>query len=306
LAKLWRRAALLLLVSGVVVFLLPAEKAPPTGQWLGRAGLVPHLLKVGRFEVNYVRKGQGPSVVLIHGLASSLYSWSEVLGPLSQKFDVTAVDLPGFGASSQPPDLSFAELPGSVIGLMDALGISRAHLVGSSLGGAVAAALAARQADRVDHLVILDSAGFNTRPGERPFMVRVMASPLAGSLASRLPVRRVLTAATLRHLFHDETRVTEERIDEIVAPLLRPGAPEAIRSLLLSRVDDRFVPDLKSIQAKTLVAWGRFDPWLPESQADQFVAAIKGARKVVLPTGHLPQEERPAEVAALIVELLIS
>jgi pimeloyl-ACP methyl ester carboxylesterase len=66
------------------------------------------------------------------------------------------------------------------------------------------------------------------------------------------------------------------------------------------------VANLASVQAKTLVLWGRFDPWLPESHADRFVAEIKGARKVVLETGHLPQEERPAEVARLIGDFLIS
>ena len=78
------------------------------------------------------------------------------------------------------------------------------------------------------------------------------------------------------------------------------------RSLMLSRLDEDFEADLAAIQAKTLVLWGRFDPWLPESHADRFVAAIKGARKVVLETGHMPQEERPAEVARLIRDFLIS
>jgi pimeloyl-ACP methyl ester carboxylesterase len=306
LAKFARRAALLLLVLAAVVFFLPAEKAPRTGQWLVRAGLEPHVIRVGRFDLNYIRTGHGPSVVLIHGLASSIYSWSDVVGPLSEKFDVTALDLPGFGASSQPPDLSFAELPEAVLGLMDELRIQKAHLVGSSLGGAVSVAIAARQADRVDRLVILDSAGFNRQPGERPFMVQVMGSSVAGEIGARLPVRHALTAATVRSLFHDQARVTDERVDEYTGPLLRSGALEALRSLLLSRVDDRSLPDLHAVRAPTLVVWGRFDPWLPESHADRFVAAIKGARKVVIETGHLPQEERPAEVTTLISDFLIS
>lgn len=269
-------------------------------------GLEPKVIRLGRLDVRYVRKGQGPSIILIHGLASSVYSWSEVIGPLSEKFDVVALDLPGFGGSSQPADLSFDDLPRAVLGLMDALGISNAHLVGHSMGGAVALLLAARQRDRVGRVVVLDSAGFNLGPDERPFMVRVLAWRATGLAARRLPVRRFLTGATLRHLFQDETRVTGERIDEYVAPLLRPGALEAVRSLLLSRVDEGFEADLGSIQAKTLVVWGRFDPWLPESHADRFVARIKGSRKVVLETGHLPQEERPAEAVRLIGEFLIS
>lgn len=304
--KLARRGLVALLVLGVVVLLLPAEKTPPAGAWLRRTGLEPHAVPLGRFDVRYVRKGQGKPVILIHGLASSIYTWSDVIGPLSEKFDVIAVDLPGFGASSPDRDLSFADLPGVVLGLMDALQIPKADLVGNSMGGAVSATLAARQGDRVDHLVILDSAGLSMSARERPFMVRVMASPGAGALALRLPVRRLLTRATVRYLFHDKTKVSEERIDEYVAPLMRPGALESIRSLLLSPVDERFVADLGQIQAKTLVVWGRFDPWLPESQADRFAAAIKGARKVVLDTGHLPQEESPAEVARLVGDFLAS
>ncbi len=293
-------------MAGAVLFFLPSEKVPPTGQWLARAALTPHTVRIGRLDVRYVRRGQGPSVILIHGLASSIYTWADVIGPLAEKFDVIALDLPGFGASSQPDDLSFDDYPGTVVGLMDALGIQRAHFVGNSMGGAVSLIMAAREPDRVDHLVILDSAGFSLRPNERPFVVRLLASKAAGVLAERLLVRRLLTAATLRYLFQDDTRVTPERVDEYVAPMLRKGALASARSLLLSRLDERWVADLSAIQAKSLVLWGRFDAWLPESHADRFVAEIKGARKVVLETGHLPQEEKPAEVARLIGDFLIS
>lgn len=305
-AKFARRAVVLLLIAGVVLFLLPAEKTPSTGQWLGRAGLEPHTIRIGRFDLRYVRKGQGPSVLLIHGLASSIYTWAEVIGPLSERFDVIALDLPGFGESSQPADLAFDDYQKTLVGLMNALGVQKAHFAGNSMGGGIALVLAARQPARVDHVVILDAAGFKMQPDERPFMIRVLGSNAAGFLADRLPVRRSLTATTLRHLIHDPARVTDERIDEYVAPLLRPGSLLSVRSLLRSRLADRFVFDLAAIEAKTLVVWGRFDPWLPLSDADRFVAEIKGARKVVLETGHMPQEEKPAEVARLIGEFLIS
>lgn len=305
-AKFARRAFVLLLVLGVVALLLPAEKAPLAGRWLSRAGLEAKTLRVGRFDVRYVRKGQGPSVILIHGLASSIYSWSEVIGPLSEKFDVIALDLPGFGASSKPADLVFAEYEPTLVGLMNALGVSKAHFVGNSMGGAVSLLMGARERDRVDHLVILDSAGFNLKPGERPFLARLLANRATESVVGRWPIKRVLARLFLRRLIHDETRITEERIDEYVTPFLDQGALGSARSLLLSRVDENFEKDLGAIDAKTLILWGRFDPWLPLSHADRFVAAIKGARKVILETGHMPQEERPAEVARLIGDFLIS
>lgn len=305
-AKLARRVVVLLLVLGVVVFLLPAETPPRVGQWLSRVGVEPQVARIGRFDIRYVRKGQGASVILIHGLASSIYSWAEVIGPLSERFDVIALDLPGFGASSKPGDLSFSEYEPTLVGLMDALKVPKAHFVGNSMGGALSLLMAARERDRVDHVVILDSAGFALKPEERPFLARLLASKAAGALGDRLPVKRLLTRLFLERLIRDRARITDERIDEYVAPFLSEGAMTSARSLLLSRLDEDFAGDLASIQAKTLVLWGRFDPWLPLSHADRFVAEIKGARKVVLETGHMPQEEKPAEVAQLIGDFLIS
>jgi pimeloyl-ACP methyl ester carboxylesterase len=304
--KIARIMVVLLLVCGGALFLLPGEKTPPTGAWLTRTGLTAQVLKVGRHDIRYVRTGQGPSVVLIHGLASSIYTWADLIPPLSERFDVVALDLPGFGASSQPGDLSFADLEPALTGLLDALGITKASFVGNSMGGAVSLRMAARAPARVDRVVILDAAGFKMQPGERPFMVRVLASEAAGYLADRLPIRRALTAATLRQLIHDPARVTDERIDEYTAPLLRPGALACSRSLLRSRFDESFVPDLARIEARTLVLWGRYDPWLPLEDADRFTAAIPGARKVVLETGHMPQEEKPLEVAKLVGDFLVS
>jgi len=314
LAKFARRVVALLLAGGVVLglvaLLLPAEKVPPAGRWLSRVGLEPRTLSLprgsGRIDIRYVRKGQGPTLILIHGLASSVYTWSDVIGPLSQSFDVIALDLPGFGGSSQPADLAFEDLPKTVTGLMDALGVRRAHLAGNSLGGAVSLLLAARQPQRVDRVVILDSAGFRMKPNERPFIFRFLGSRAAGVIGDGLPIRRFLTGITLRRLFRDQTRVTGERIDEYAAPLLRQGALASARALLQSSLDERFEADLGSIEARTLVVWGRFDPWLPQEDADRFVAAIKGSRKVIVETGHMPQEEKPADLARLIGEFLLS
>lgn len=305
-SKSVRRALVLALMTGALLVLLPAERVPPAGQWLARVGLTPLTVRVGRLDIRYVRKGQGETLFLDDAPATEIYTWSDVIEPLSRSFDVIALDLPGFGASSQPADLSFEELAGAVPGLMDALGVTRAHLVGNSLGGAVSLLLAARRPARVDHVVILDSAGFRMKREERPFMIRFLGSRAAGFLGDRLPIRRVLTTATLRHLIHDDTRVTAERIDEYTAPLLRPGALVSARSLLTSPLDERFVPELGAIEAPTLVVWGRFDPWLPQEDADRFVSAIKGARKVTVETGHMPQEERPAEIARLVGEFLLS
>ena len=300
------RFGIVVAVAVVILLLLPQEKASPTGAWLAARGLTAKTVRVGTSDLRYVRKGAGPTIILIHGIASSIYSWADVIGPLSEHFDVIAVDLPGYGESTQPADLTFDAFEPALVGFMDALAVPRAHFAGNSLGGAISLMMAVRRPDRVDRLVLVDSAAFNMRLNERPFMIRVMGAEAAGMISDRLPIRRTLTRATLSRLLHDRSRVTDERVNEYVAPLLRPGALVATRSLLHSPIDDRIVAALGRIEAKTLVIWGRYDPWLPESHADRFVAAIRGARKVVVEAGHMPQEERPEEVAMLIRDFLIS
>ena len=300
-----RRVSLVIGVAAIGTLLLPRETAPPTGGWLGVHGLKPQTARAAGFDLRYVRKGDGPTVVLLHGLASSIYSWADVIEPLSQRFDVIAVDLPGFGESTKAPDLAFATFEPAMLAFLDEVGVSRAHLVGNSMGGAIALALASAHPARVDRVVILDSAGFDIKPGERPFMIRVIGSRTAAAVTEILPVRRAVTAATLRYLMHDDARVSEERIAEYVAPLLKGGLASA-QSLLRSALDDGFEASLQRINAPTLVIWGRYDPWLKESHADRFLAAIRGSRKVVLDAGHMPQEDRPQEVARLITEFLVS
>jgi pimeloyl-ACP methyl ester carboxylesterase len=123
----------------------------------------------------------------------------------------------------------------------------------------------------------------------------------------RLPLRRLLVRASLRQVFFDDAHVTGERIDEYLEPMLRPAVPQAIRSLLASRSLD---PDsvrklLPEVQAPALILWGRDDAWIPVGDADRFAAALPGSRKVVLDRcGHMPQEERPDEVARLIREFV--
>jgi pimeloyl-ACP methyl ester carboxylesterase len=109
----------------------------------------------------------------------------------------------------------------------------------------------------------------------------------------------------LRQVFYDPALVTGERFNEYLAPLLRPGAPASALSLLTSRaLSPALVADLAPrVKAPTLVLWGREDAWIPVEQADRFVAAIPGARKVVFDgCGHLPQEERPADVLRWLQE----
>lgn len=289
----------LALLAGALVFW--PEATPPTGAWLARSGLVPRFAQVEGVRVRYVRAGEGPPVVLLHGFASSIYTWAEVIPPLAAAgHDVVAIDFPGAGGSEVREDLTVAALVRVVPALLDQLGLARATLVGNSLGGAVASVVSVRHPERVHGLVLIDAAGFNFAPADRPWIVRLLGSP-PGALLTHLPVHRRVVKVGLRQVFYDDARVTAERVDEYQAPLMRPGAVGALRAVLAGR-DALGLPEgLGSIRQPTLVIWGAEDAWISPSHADRFVQAIPGSRKVVLPAcGHVPQEEKPREVVELL------
>lgn len=294
-----------LVLALAVAWALHSEPAiGPTGGWMKGAGVTPAWVDIDGVRVRYVRKGSGPPVVLIHGFASSVYTWKDVLPALAAQLDVVAIDLPGFGGSDIPRPLSGASYPGLVIAVMDRLRIDRAALVGNSLGGSIAVSVAADHPQRVTALVLIDSAGFNFDAAERPWMLRLIAAPGVAAVAERLPVRRRLVAAGLAQVFHRDDLVTDERIDEYAAPMMRPGATRAAAELL-SAQGPPFARAAARVGARTLVIWGRDDTWIPVAHAERFTSAIRGSMAVILDAcGHVPQEEKPADVIALLTRFL--
>lgn len=304
-----RRAVLAVSLLGLTLvvgwLLVPPPAVPPVDAWMAEAGLEPREVRVDGLRLRYVRKGHGPAVVLLHGLASSIYTWKDVLPRLARDHDVVALDLPGFGGSDQPAGLTWRALPPAVLGLLDALGIPRASLVGHSLGGAVAVLLAARDPERVERLVLVDAAGFEQHAADRPLLLRLAASP-AAVLGRPLALRRLFVRAALREVFHDDRLVTDERVGVYLAPLARPGALRSLRSLLVSVAGHTPFPAVVAeVRSPTLIVWGADDTWIPVAEADRFVAAIPGARRLVIPAcGHMPQEEHPAVVADALEKFL--
>ncbi len=302
------RLGLALLLLGALYGALALHDRPPVapGSWLAAASLEARYETIGGHRIRYVRAGAGPAVVLVHGFGSSLYTWKDVIPALAAGHDVVALDLPGFGQSDQPADLSFEDFPRAVLGLMDRLGIERAALVGNSMGGATVAVVAAERPERVDAVVLVDAAGFNLGPSERPGMVS-LAMSRAGTLLARLPGKRLVVEASLRQVFHDASHVTPERVSEYLAAARRPGTIPAIRSLGASLGDRQAV--VAAVAAPHPGAdprpLGRRRPLDSRSPTPTcFLAAVPGSRKVVIPAcGHVPQEEKP-EVSRLLLEFL--
>jgi pimeloyl-ACP methyl ester carboxylesterase len=299
------RAALALVLVLSAFFFWPAPAPGPTGQWMAAAGLTSRFVDAEGLRLRYVRTGQGPPVLLLHGFSSSLFTWKDVLPELARTHDVIALDLPGHGGSDIPAAITPELLARVVPNVLDQLAVPRASFVGNSLGGALSMVVAARTPARVDRLVLIDSAGFNFESSKRPALLRALTVLPGARLLEHSPRRRSMVGFGLRQVFHDDTLVTRERIDEYLVPVLRPRAVRTFQELLSARDALGFPGIVPEVQQPTLVIWGRQDAWIPVTDAERFRAALPRATVVVLEgCGHMPQEERPQETTRLIVDIL--
>ncbi|MEZ0494509.1 alpha/beta fold hydrolase [Kineococcus sp. TBRC 1896] len=260
-------------------------------------------------RVRYRTRGEGDPVLLLHGIGCSLEDFDEQVELLSGRYRCWAVDLAGFGGSDpMPVPATVARLGAFVAAFADAVGITEpAHVVGNSLGGAVALRFAVDHPGRVRSLTLADPAGFGRdvtvalRAITVPLLSRRLLEP--GTEASR---------RTLRAVFHDAGLVTAERVARAEALSRRPHGARVMRQTARSLgtplgVRRRWRRDLlraaRATPVPTLVVWGAQDRILPATHLDAARRELPHARTHLFPaTGHMPQIERPAEFAELLQE----
>lgn len=254
--------------------------------------------------------GDGPPVVLLHGIGRTLDDFTALHTALARDHLVLAVDLPGHGGSA-PLDgpHTLPALAAAVARFLDVAGVTGpAHLVGNSLGGAVAMRLAADEPRRVASLALLNSAGFGR---EVTVALRLLAvRPLARLLLRPHPR---IARRTERAIFHDPAYVTDERIATALAAAGQPHAArvmlELVRDLGTWRgVRPQWRADLldavAALDLPTLLVWGERDLVLPAAHLAYARTRLPKARSHLFrDTGHMPQIERTAEVEALLRKL---
>jgi pimeloyl-ACP methyl ester carboxylesterase len=260
----------------------------------------------------FTSSGTGAPLVLLHGLGASRRSWDPVLPALAARFDVIAVDLPGFGDSASlpgPGEVPPAVLAQSVADLLDTLGVRAPHVVGNSLGGWVALELASRRP--VASLTLLSPAGLwrqNTPLYDR---ISLRASRWlarhTGPLLSRLVASRLGRAIVLGQTHGHPMRLSPEYARAAVTELGRcPGFEAALagtakRHFVASAPAGTGPTGTGPITAPVTVAFGSRDLLLrPGSR--RLGQLPPHTRSEALPgCGHLPMADDPAAVAALII-----
>lgn len=249
---------------------------------------------VSGMEVHYRDEGRGFPLVLIHGTASSLHTWDGWTGALTKNFRVIRMDLPSFGLTGPSPerDYSINAYVRFLDVFLNAVGVSRCHIAGNSLGGLIAWNYALAHPGKVEKLILIDSAGYPFR--STPWIFRLMRLPLADTVARYLDPR-LLVEKNLREVYSDASKITRETVDRYYRLTLREGNRAALVDR--ARTDDDFESMAKripSLRAPTLIMWGEDDAWIPVDHARRFARDIPGSvLKLYNGAGHIPMEEIP-------------
>lgn len=267
-----------------------------------------HFIAVDGTNYHYTEyPAAGQNVFLLHGFASSTYTWDEIAPILhSQGYHVWALDMKGFGWSDKPYDSSYdpITLMEEVNTWMDAVGLTDVVFAGNSLGGAIAVLMAIEHPERVGRMVLIDAAGY---PMKKPFIIKLAKIPFSGT-TMQLTFGRWLVRMNLKEVFYDDEKVTRERVDAYYDRLRSENSLEAQVSLAKSLDFDSFgkyTCRIPGIQKHTLIIWGENDKWIPLEIGQRFKHDLPNATLKVIPScGHIPQEEYPEITAEVLLNFL--
>jgi len=266
------------------------------------SGLKLHNLKVDDLEIEYLRGGSGTPLVLLHGFGADKDNWTRVSGYLTEHFDVIAIDLPGFGNSTDNIDLEY-DVFSQVTRfkkVLDTLKIKEFNLAGSSMGGYIAGNFSARYPERVKKLWLISPFGvvgsensemFSAiKNGENPMVLPRTELEYMQLIDFLFVERPFIPGAVVKHL----ATKAEQRLElntKIYEQIHRMKNREAHPESPLDEV-------LKNYKGPTLVSWGEKDRVLHVSGAKVLKKIIPQAHVNIMPiVGHLPMIENPKETA---------
>jgi pimeloyl-ACP methyl ester carboxylesterase len=255
--------------------------------------------KIDGARIRYLDVGSGPAVVMIHGFASSLETWLDIVPELSKTHRVLALDLKGFGWSDRPPgDYSPKAEAQIVLHFLDARGIDKAAIVAHSWGASVALAAVLEAPDRITQLAIYDAFVYEEQLNLFFHLARIegIGEILFGLYYKERPAEKLSIA------FHDPKFISQPLMDAVELALERPGttaaALAAVRGQRFSEMEVRY----KTIATPALLLWGREDRVTPLAIGERLQKDLLHADLVVYPScGHLPMiEAKNASNTALL------
>ena len=278
---------LTVLVTTVVVW----AQAPPSKQ-----------VEIFGQKIQYSEAGSGPTVILLHGLGGDKSNWAYTAPALAKNYHVYVPDQIGFGESDKPLiDYRIGTLVDFLDGFYKKLGITKAIVVGNSLGGWTAAAFTLAHPDKVDRLVLVDSAGYSLAKTGVQAQRELLQVLNPSTVASEKALMGTILA--------NKAMVTDAFAEGAFAQHMRRGDGYTIDRFLdsLLRNEDVIDGKLGAIKVPTLVVWGREDGLIPLSAGQMMGTEIAGSQTVILDhCGHVPQIECAVPFNTALLKFLAS
>ncbi|CAN5347341.1 alpha/beta hydrolase [soil metagenome] len=255
-------------------------------------------IEVDNMQVHYRIEGNGPPLVLLHGMAASLHTWEGWAKELKTDFRVISIDLPAFGLTGPNPsnDYSIKFYVDFLHLFLDKLGIHEFHLAGNSLGGLIAWNYALTYPHQVKKLILIDAAGYK-KMKDAPFVFKLARTPIVKDVMELLSPK-YLVRMSLKDVYGSDSLVTDALVDRYYDLLLREGN----RKAFVQRTNGGFefqTNRIHEIETPTLIMWGEQDKWILLEDGQKFNDELPNSELIVYPgVGHVPMEEAPAKTAA--------
>ena len=257
-------------------------------------------------RIAYLDEGEGPPLILLHGIPTSSLLWRNVIPDLAKSRRVIAPDMLNYGRSDKPlrADVSIAAQARILVGLMDALGLKRVDLAAHDIGGGVAQIVAVRHPERINRLVLASAICFDSWPIPE-FEPLQEADAEAGMSVEDFE-------AMLRDFLPQGVAAEDGLSDEATEIMLRPWTGEAGKAALF-RNFRRLSPEytmavareIETLDLPALVLWGDKDPFQKPAYAQRLADAIPGAQlEWIEGAAHWIMEEQPQAVAVKIAGFL--
>jgi len=243
------------------------------------------------YKIHYVEAGRGTPVILLHGTGGEGARWMPTIKGLASEFRVIAPDQIGWGASDKPMTVYhsgvFAEF---LARFMREIGVSKASLVGQSMGAGVVLQMAVNYPQLVDRMVLVNGGGFRSaneapRAGAPDWHARQIAN--AGTLAE--------SREYLEKMYYNHSLITDQQVESNLILRLRSAyTAESVQIANARGLGGVTEEEVRGIKTPTLLVWGANDKLSPPVNADKLNAAIAGSRKVLIDkAGHYPFIEHP-------------
>ena len=258
-------------------------------------------MDVNGLTIHYRIEGNGPPLVLLHGVGSSLHTWDQWVEQLKGKYQVIRLDLPGFGLTGPdvaPNSESATYMVEMLNRFTEKLGLERFFIAGNSLGGYYAWNYALKYPEKLYKMVLMSSAGYAQ---DMPFWLGFASFPGVHWISPHMMPRYLLNK-TVESAYSDDEMVTDQIKQRYFDLSQRAGNRESyVKHFLRLRElsdDDSQGDRVKDVMVPTLLMWGEHDEWIPIDVMRLFHRDLPYSEYLVYEgIGHLPMEEIPVQSA---------